>query len=392
MTKNGLFGALALTTALTSAAGIAAAEDTLKLGYIGGLTGYLAPYDQPSLAGVEVAVDEINKAGGIGGTMPIELIVRDMRSETAQAFVVAQELVDEGIDVLITPCDVDPSIAAGQVAQAAEVPAVTSCASTPTLPGVVGDYMFSNYPADNLQAAVLAQYATEQGYKTAYVLLSPETPYTERLPEYFMVAFEAMGGKILGVTEYSMGQQDFSAEVTKISGLDALPDVIMTAAYEPDFPAFLTQLRNAGIDTPVLGSDGIDSPTTLGLGPIAEGVVFTNAGYADEGSDLAAFYDAFETFHGSAAESAFTATGYDIVKVIAQAVQDAGSTDGPAIRDAWDAVKDVPGATGTITFAGGNRVPLRAVALNKVTGGELDHVGTFVPDAASVPGPDEGDH
>lgn len=366
---------------------VAMAQDSIKIGYLGGLTGYLAPYDQPSLAGVEVAVDEINAGGGIGGSIPIELIVRDMRSDTAQASAMAQELVGEGISFLISPCDVDPSIAAGLIAQAAEVPAMTSCASTPTLPATVGEYMFSNYTADNLQAAALAEYAREQGYQTAWVMLSPDTPYTQRLPEYFAEAFEAMGGEVLNVVEYTMGQQDFSAEVTNISSMDALPDVIMTSAYEPDFPAFIRALRGAGIDTPVLGSDGIDSPTTTSLGDVAEGVIFTNAGYPSEGSPLAAFYERYEAFHGSPAETAFTATGYDMIKVVEAAVIAAGSTEGAALRDAIDASADVQGATGLITFAGGNRVPVRNVALNRVTGGAVEHVADVTPAPEHIPAP-----
>lgn len=364
------------------------AQEEIKIGYLGGLTGYLAPYDQPSLAGVEVAVEEINAAGGIGGTMPIELIVRDMRSDTAQASVMAQELVSEGVSVMITPCDVDPSIAAGLVAQAAQVPAITSCASTPTLPATVGDYMFSNYTADNLQAAALASHAVEQGYTTAWVMLSPDTPYTQRLPEYFVEAFTNMGGEVLDVVEYTMGQQDFSAEVTNITNLDALPDVIMTSAYEPDFPAFIRALRGAGIETPVLGSDGIDSPTTTALGDVAEGVVFTNAGFPTEGSALAAFYERYEAYHGSPAETAFTATGYDMIKVIEAAViATEMSTDGATLRDAIDSVEGVEGATGSVSYAGTDRVPVRNVALNLVTGGAVEHLADVTPDPADIPAP-----
>ncbi|GAB5467637.1 MAG: ABC transporter substrate-binding protein [Rhodospirillales bacterium] len=387
--KQLVYGAVGLA-AMALPLASAQAADSLKLGYLGGLTGYLAPYDQPSLAGVQVAVEEINAAGGIDGKIMIDLIERDMRSDTAQAGIMAQEMIDAGVQVLITPCDVDPSIAAGLMAQTAGVPAVTSCASTPTLPATVGEYMFSNYTADNLQAAALAGYAQDRGYKTAYILLSPDTPYTQRLPEYFIVAFEGKGGKILGVSEYSAGQQDFSAEATIIAGLDPAPDVIMTSAYEPAFPAFIRQLRGAGVEAPVLGSDGIDSPTTLGLGEVAEGVVFTNAGFPTEGSPLAAFYERFEALHGSPADTAFTATGYDIVKVIEAAVIAAGSTDPAAIRDAIDGIENVAGATGAVTYKGMDRVPLRNVALNRVTGGKVEHVGDVVPDPKEVPAPDSG--
>ena len=363
-----------------------AGNHELKIGYAGGFTGYLAPYDQPSLKGARLAIDRLNAAGGVMG-MDVRLVVKDTRSDTAQAATVAQELVDEGVVAMIVSCDVDPAVASGVIAQAAGIPAASSCASTPTLPAAVGPYMFSNYTADNIQGAVLAQYAREQGYENAYVLLSRDTPYTEKLPEYFGEAFEAMGGAVVAVGEYTMGQQDFSAEVTNIASLDPRPDVIQTSAYEPDFPAFLKQLRAAGVDTPVLGSDGIDSPTTFGLGDVAEGVVFSNAGFASPGSPLEAYEMAYEEKYGEPNDTVFTATGYDLAMVIAAAIEAAGSTDGAAVRDAWDNLENVQVATGAITYKGQDRVPVRVVALNMVSGGERVHVGDFSPDPSTIPAP-----
>lgn len=363
-----------------------AGAQELAIGYAGGFTGYLAPYDQPSLKGVQLAVEELNAGGGVNG-MQVRLVVKDTRSDTAQAAVVAQELVDEGVAAMIVSCDLDPAVASGTVAQAAQVPAASSCASTPTLPAAVGPYMFSNYTADNLQGTVLAQYAREQGHENAYILLSRDSSYTEKLPEYFGQAFEAMGGKVVAVGEYTMGQQDFSAEVTRIKGLSPPPDVIQTSAYEPDFPAFIKQLRAAGFEAPVLGSDGIDSPTTFGLGAVAEGVVFSNAGFASPGSALEAFEKMYMEKHGEPNDTIFTATGYDLMKVIAAAVAAAGSTDGAAIRDAWDNLENVEVATGSITYKGQDRVPVRVVALNRVAGGEREHVGDYSPDPSVIPAP-----
>lgn len=377
-----------VAVAATLAAPVAVqAQETLKIGFAAALTEYLAPYDQPSLKGIELGVDEVNAAGGIGGKIKLELLVKDTRSDTAQSGVAAQELIDEGVQFLVTNCDVDPSVAAGTIAQAANVPAISSCASTPTLPGIVGPFMFLNYTADNLQAAVLAGYARDQGYQNAYILLSRDTPYTEKLPEYFGQVFQAKGGTLLGTGEYAMGQQDFSAEVTKIKALDPQPDVIMTSAYEPDFPAFIKQLRASGIATPVLGSDGIDSPTTLGLGEVAEGVVYTNAGFPVPGTPLADFYAKYEAKYGEPLETTYAATGYDIIKVLEAAVLAAGSVDGKAIRDAMDNLKDVAVATGTMTFAGRDRVPLRTVTLIKVSAGQRVHLASVNPDPADVPAP-----
>lgn len=377
---------LFLSTALGALAVPALAED-LVVGLATAQTGGLAPYDQPSLKGLQMAVDEINAAGGIAGKFPIKLVARDTRSDAAQTALVAQELVDEGISILITPCDADPSIAAGQITQAAQIPAFSFCATTPTMPLAVGDYMFGNYPADNVQAAVLANYARDKGFSTAYVLKSPDTAYTLKLPEYFVTSFKGKGGEVVGEGTYSMGQQDFSAEVTKIKALNPAPDVIMTAAYEPDFPAFIRQLRGAGVTTPILGSDGIDSPTTFGLGPLVDGVVFTTAGFAVEGSPLAAFNEKHKARFGQDPDTVYIANGYDLGKVIEAAVTKADSVEPTAIREAVAGLENVEGVTGKISYAGTQGMPLRSVSLVRIEGGNRSLVSQGVPAAEDVPAP-----
>lgn len=377
---------LFLSTAVGALSFPALAEDVV-VGLATAQTGGLAPYDQPSLRGFQMAVDEINAAGGIAGKFPIRLIAKDTRSDAAQTALVAQELVDEGVKIMITPCDADPSIAAGQITQAAQIPTFSFCATTPTMPLAVGDYMFGNYPADNVQAAVLANYAQEKGFKTAYVLKSPDTAYTLKLPEYFVASFTGKGGEVLGEGTYSMGQQDFSAEVTKIKALNPAPDVIMTAAYEPDFPAFVRQLRGAGVETPILGSDGIDSPTTFGLGPVVDGVVFTTAGFAVEGSPLAAFNETYKAKFGEDPDTVYIANGYDLGKVIEAAVTKADSVEPTAIRDAIASLENVEGVTGKISYAGTQGMPLRSVSLVRIEGGDRALVSQGAPAAEDVPAP-----
>lgn len=389
MRTTGYTAISAIALALAMGAGAAQAQETLKIGFNAGLTGYLAFYDGMVRQGAEMAIDEINEAGGLlDGQYKLELSVKDMRSESPAAVIAARELIGEGVKVMLVPCDVDPSISAGQLGQEAQVVMIAACASTPTLPGLVGDYMFNLKTADNLQAAGLAEYAVEQGYETAYVFLSPDTPYTDLLPRYFASVFEKLGGTVVETGTYAFDQQDFSVEVTRIANLDPQPDVIMTSAYEPHFPTFIQQLRGAGVTAPVLGSDGIDSPTTFGIGAAADGVVFSMAGFPEAGSTLEAFYDAYEERYGEDLPFAFSATGYEAIKLVAAAVEAAGSIEGPAIRDALDAIEGFEGVTGTtITYAGQNRVALRAVSYVQVQDGQQVFLGQSLPAAENIPQP-----
>ncbi|MCY1127481.1 ABC transporter substrate-binding protein [Frigidibacter sp. RF13] len=369
-----------------AAVGAAGAEE-VTIGLATGQTGGLAPFDQPSLAGFRMAMDEINAKGGLGGKYIVTLDIKDTRSDTGATVQAAQELVAEGVKFLITPCDADPSIAAGQISQAAQIPTMTFCGTTPTITDAVGDYMFGSYPADNGQATLLAQHAIAKGYKSAYVLKSPDSAYTLRLPEYFAEVFQKLGGTVAGEGTYSLGQQDFAAEVTKIAALDPQPDVIMTAAYEPDFPAFLKALRGAGVTAPILGSDGIDSPTTTGLGDIANGIVHTTAGFPTDGSPLGEFYAKYEAVTGAAPETVYVATGYEIPYILDAAVTAAGTMDGPALRDALANLENVPVLTGSVTYKGTNRMPLRAITLVEIQGGARAPIETATPDPALVPAP-----
>ena len=247
--------------------------------------------------------------------------------------------------------------------------------------------MFGTYPADNAQAALLAEFATTTGYKTAYILKSPDSAYTLRLPEYFAEVFTAKGGTIAGEGTFSPGQQDFSAEVTKIAAMDPPPDVIMTAAYEPDFPAFLKALRGAGVTAPILGSDGIDSPTFTGLGDIANGIVHTTASFPSVGSKLADFYTRFAAATGAKPETVYVATGYEIPYILDAAVTAAGTMDGPALREALANLSGVEVLTGTVTYAGTNRMPSRDITLVEIQNGARTPILTAAPDPASVPAP-----
>jgi branched-chain amino acid transport system substrate-binding protein len=350
-------------------------------------TGAIAPFDQPAIAGLEVAVEDINTRGGLDGSHPVELRLKDTRSDAAQTAVAAQEFIDEGVDVLVVPCDGDLALAGGPVGQEAGVPTTSICSSVPILPDEIGDFFFGNSYGDNAGSAVLAEYAIEQGYQTGYWMNSPDTVYTDGVPQYWGEAFEELGGEIVGNDSFSVGQQDFSAIVTRIDRLDPQPDVIMTSAYEPDFPAFIRQLRAAGIDTPVIGSDGIDTDTILDLGRPVEGLVHNSSGLPEPGTEVGEFYDLFEESTGSQPESVYSAVGADAIRVLDTAVAEAGSTDPEALRDAIAELEGVEGYTGEITYAGTNGMPIKVVTVVQIEDGERVLVDRVVPSADIIPDP-----
>ncbi|MBL4891262.1 MAG: ABC transporter substrate-binding protein [Rhizobiaceae bacterium] len=375
-----------LATSLLAALAMPASADTLRIGMATAQTGGLAPYDAPVVVGIKIAVEEINAAGGIGGKTKIELIEKDIRSDVAQTVIAVQELVDAGVSAIVLPCDADPSLGAAGIVDKAGIPSISTCASSPTLPLIGGDYVFANFPGDNVQATVSATWAHEQGHKSAYIVYSPDSQYTT-LPLYFADVMKVLGGTVVGKDTYSMGQQEFSAIATRIAAIKPQPDVVMTSAYEPDFPSFLKALRAAGVTSQVIGSDGIDSPTTFALGDVAENVVFTTAGHATPGSALETFNALFKKSTGKDSDTVFNAVGYDLIKVLEAAVIAAGTTESKALRDAIANLENVQGATSLITYKGTNGMPVREVSLIRVKGGERELVGQPAPRADLIPAP-----
>lgn len=389
MPKVKLYASVNVTGAMAAiilGTGLARADDFL-IGVATAQTGQLAPYDQPALAGFKLAIDDINAKGGLGGKYKVRLLIKDTRSDTAQTATVGQELIDEGAKVMISPADADPSIAIGQLTQPRRIPTITLGGTAPILTQAVGDAMFGSFPADNLQATAIADYAISQDKHSAYLLVSPDSTYTANLPEYFGKVFEAKGGRVMGRGSFTMGQPDFSAEVTKIKNLQQKPDIIVTSAMEPDFPAFIRQLRAAGVGIPIYGADAMNTPTIRGLGSLVDGLVFTAAGYPFPGSKLEGFNAAFTKAVGHAPETTYEVNGYEIGMIIDQAVKNAGSDDPAAIRAAIASLKDFEGITGKITYAGTTGMPVRDVILMQYEGGKANYISTVTPAPADVPAP-----
>ncbi len=288
--------------------------------------------------------------------------------------------------MLFVACDSSMVHATAQIIVDAKIPAISTCSSSPTLPMTGHGYIFANAVTDNVQGAAQAIYAHDQGYKTAYLLKSKDIEYT-MMPDYFAEAFKKLGGKVVGESLYTLGQPDFSAEVTKIKGLDPQPDAIVTSAFEPDFPAFIRQLRGAGVKIPVIAGDGIDSPTTFALGDIVEGVAFTSSGFAEPGSPMEAYQKKYQAKYGKPPESIMDALGYDLAMVVQAAVTKAGSIEPAKIRDALADLENVQGATAVISYKGGNGTPARPVVIIKIEGGKRVLASRKLPDPAIVPAP-----
>src|SRR5215813_3098930 len=189
--------------ALGAIGGPAAADDnTLIIGAAISMTGWDAPYDSPVMDGFNVALDEMNKAGGIAGKLKVKVITADNRSDNAQNAIVTQDLIDQGAHLIFATCDSSMVHASAQIIVDAKIPAISTCSSSPTLPITGHGYIFANAVTDNVQGAAQAAFAYKGGYRKGFPLQSHQIEYT-MVAAYFAEAFKKLGGTVVGEGDYA---------------------------------------------------------------------------------------------------------------------------------------------------------------------------------------------
>jgi branched-chain amino acid transport system substrate-binding protein len=389
ITRRNALG-LGLSTALVLATtGRAFAADPIKIGFPANLTGNAASLDNPMLNGGKLAATEINAAGGVLGQQ-IELVVYDTKSDATVISTVASQLIDsDKVVSIVAFSDSDSVLAIGPQIQKAKIPLITPGATSPKLPSQLGDEVFLACFGDNVQAAVGAEFALKNlKAKTGYLLTDLGTEYTTLLSDYFVKAFEHGGGKLLGKDTYKTGDKTFTAQIAKIKALPTPPDFIYASSLVDEVTLILKQLRQAGINVPVVGGDGYDSPLLLEVGgKAAEGAYFTTHSYIGAGATpkVQKFMDAYKAAYKVDPENAFAALGYDAVKLMADAIKRAGSVDSAKIRDAIAATSGLDGVTGMISYRPGIAVPDKSVSVIGVKDGKLFLASEAAPSFVAEP-------
>jgi len=349
----------------------------IELGFYGALTGPQATFALSGRNGARLAIDEINRTGGVLGKK-LSLLSEDDRNEPAEAASAVSKLITQNhVVALIGENASSRTLAAAPIAQSYKVPMV-SPSSTNVEVTKKGDYIFRVCFIDPSQGKALAIFA-RQNLKagTAAILIDSKSDYSVGLAAAFENSFTAAGGRVISQIKYAEGDSDFSAQLTTLTALK--PDVLFVPGYYTDAGLIARQARSLGLQSVLLGADGWDSPKLAEIGGAAvEGSYFSNHYSVDDPSPaVRKFVDTYKQAYGAEPDS-IAALSYDAARLVADAIRRAGSTEGKRVRDALASTKDFPGVTGNITMDA-DRNPVKLPVILKVVNGRPTFAAAMKP-------------
>ena len=337
-------------------------EETIKIGLIQPTGSY-----ESFAKGAELALMEVNENGGVMGKQ-IEFVRRDNAAGNTTAIV--EELQEMGVSAILGPIFSSNTLPLRPIIKVPLLPAANSRAITEE-----NDFIFIAGAANDLQASVIAQYATQVlKAKTAATIGLGTDAYSTIITDAFQENFMALGGETLAAETYASGDEDFTAQLTVIK--EANPDVVFFASWPRAVPLAMKQARDMGITGQFIGGDGWDEETfltTLDDNAPLEGGSYTSNFSAQVPPEYAAdkaqdFIAAYKALHGQD-PGGITAVGYDSVHLLVMAIESAQSTDPMMIRDALAAITNYSGATNISHFE--NQIAIKELALNVIKDGKI---------------------
>src|SRR5574340_78683 len=379
MKKSFLFIAvLMIASLLLASCGTAAPkEDVIKVGVIAELTGDIPAVGASCKNAAELAVKEVNDAGGLdvgGKKYKIELFIEDNAGKADQSASAASKLItQQNVVAIIGPNASRYAIPASEIAETSKVVLISPWSTNPKTT-LVGDtnvpkkYVFRAAFIDPFQGRVVAKFALDNlGAKNAAVLYDVASDYNKGIAEFFKQTFEENGGTIVAFETYTTGDKDFSAQLTKIK--DTNPDVIFLPNYYSEVPLQIQQAHRLGITAPFLGSDSWGSSELLSLcGADCEGYYFSTHYAADAATPVATkFIEAYKATYGTTPDDVAALT-YDSFGLLWNALQLAGAVDRESVRTGMSKITNYEGVTGNMAFQAGSGDPIKSAVILQIKG------------------------
>lgn len=352
--------------------------DVIKIGEVGSMTGEEASFGISTHQGVELALKQINAAGGVKGKKLVEELVDDQGRPDEAATAVTKLITQNGVSAIIGEVASSRSLAMAPIAQRYKIPMITPTSTNPDVTKK-GDYIFRACFIDSFQSKVMARFALDNlKLKKFAILRDVKNDYSVGLSNLFTQYIKEGGGTITIDQSYSAGDKDFKGQLTAIRATN--PEAIYVPGYYGDVVLIGRQARELGIKAPMMGGDGWDSPKLKEIGGDALNGYYISNHYStgDKNPKTQDFVAKYKAAYGNLPDS-MAALAYDATLMLADAMTHAKSLSPSDVRDALAATKDFDGITGKISM-GADRNPVKsAVVLKLVNGGDFEYVTSVAP-------------
>lgn len=365
-------------------------KKTIKIGFIGPLTGDYANYGKLMTQSVKIAVQEKNEMGGIG-EYKIKLISEDSQGKVDKANSAIEKLASVNkVWGIIGPVFSGTSLAIAPKCETENIVMISPSATHKDLTSK-GKYVFRNVLSDQLQAIVFAKYVSDVMGLKRVAILYIKNDYSQGLAGDFKRIFKSNGGTITAMESGLQGDKDFKTQLTKIKGTN--PQAIFLPNYVADIAQMLEQSKQLGINVKMLSADGFSNPEIFELaGDQANGVIFSGPPEENEISESGvkkAFVEKYEQRWGEKPDS-FSLNSYDGAKILLSAIEKVfnASTDEERlnltldrnkIKDRVARIKNYNGVSGKITFLD-NGDALKNVGVFKVENSEYKQIAVYMID------------
>ena len=319
---------------------------TLKIGFNFEETGDVASYGTAEQKGAKLAVDEINKAGGVDGKQ-IEVTDKDNKSELSEASTVSTNLVTQAkVNAIIGPATSGGTGAAITNAAKASVPLITPSGTQDDLTKGQ-DYLFRATFIDSFQGKILSKYVTDNlKAKKVVLYYDNSSDYAKGIAKAFQ---EEYNGEIVATETFASKDTDFQAALTKFKGKDF--DALVVPGYYTEAGKIVNQARGMGIDKPIVGGDGFNGEEFVQQAtPEKASNIYFISGFSttvEVSAKAKAFLDAYRAKYNEE-PSTFAALAYDSVHLVANAAK--GAKNSGEIKDNLAKTKDFEGVTGQTSF------------------------------------------
>ena len=334
---------LSTTASLGIMGAAASAEETIKVGFPVPLTGDFAIYTE--VDGARCMAEMINRDGGVNGRM-FELLVQDAGSDTQTAISLSEKFLSQGMVAMGTIAFSDTLIPVAQIVGTEGVTIIQAQSTQVEMQTGVVDNFLSNVAPDPYTAAAAANYALSQGVQNVAIFKTDEGgSWSAGTPQWFADVIVANGGTLQATLNYAGGTTDWSPQIAELKALDPAPDAVYISWGMPDIGVLIRQMRAAGLDAWVVGSDGFDDPSLDALAEndpsLLDKVFFGSLAPAIPGSRIDEFQKQCAEM-GMDVNGLFPSLGADVIMTVAYGVEASDSIDPFAIREAIRSADSIP--------------------------------------------------